>query len=79
MDDVHSEGMAISFKVSLRKDGPLVKHLVKYGISDIKEEALSMAERYIRLEEEPSLRSSAPKSTVATVSLKPNIALPFEP
>lgn len=51
VDDIHSEGAAIAFKESLRKDSPLVMHLVKYGISDIKE-ALSKAEPYIRLEEE---------------------------
>lgn len=51
VDDIHFEEVVIAFKELLRKDNPLVKHLVKYGISDI-EEAFSRAERYIRLEEE---------------------------
>lgn len=72
VDDAHSEGAVIAFKESLRKDSPLVKPLVKYGISNIKE-VLFRVERYIRLEEEPSWRSDASESTIATVSTKPSI------
>lgn len=59
VDDVHFEGAMIAIKESLRKNSPLVKHLVKYGILNIKE-ALSRVERYIKLDEEPSWRSNVP-------------------
>lgn len=49
LETVYSEGATTALKEGLKKECPLIKHLVKHNISSI-DEALSRAKRYIRLE-----------------------------